>query len=508
MKNDTIMARATPAGTGSVAIARVSGPRALEIAESLFCSHSGENVRDLPPRTLVLGALFDSPAKAPGDATNGGKENRVPRRPIDECLLAVWRAPHSYTGEDVAEWHLHGGARVVEMALEAIGRAGARLAEPGEFTRRAFLNGRIDLAQAEAVADLVAAQTERAARCALRQLAGGLSGRVTAIRDPLLALTAETEAAIDFPEEDIPDSDRARQAAALERAMREIDSLLRDARRGRPLREGARVAIAGRPNTGKSSVFNAILGRERAIVAPHEGTTRDTIEGEVDLDGIPTILVDMAGLRDRPEEIEAMGIARAHEEIAAADLVIFLLDGSRPLGGSDDEAFARVREKPHVIAVNKADLPPAYAMRDAETRFASEHRRGVAHLSARTREGMDSLERLMTSVLRGETPGMAGSGEYGGSAKETSTTPVGFAEFPGAENAETPLLANSRHIHLLEEAQEQLRRASEGLAGRLSPEFIAVDLQGALRSLGSILGRGDLSEDLLDSIFSRFCIGK
>ncbi len=471
---DTIAARATPPGAGAVAIVRLSGPRAIEIAAALFHPAAGGSLAEAPDRTLTLGTLREAPGpEAPA---------------LDECLAAVWRAPHSYTGENAAELHLHGGAHLARRALEALLRAGARAAQPGEFTRRAFLNGRLDLAQAEAVADLVAAQTAAAARLALGQLGGALSKRVGEMRAALLRLTAETEAMIDFPEEDLPAADRARQGRTLDTLLAALNTLLADARRGRPLREGARVAFAGRPNAGKSSLFNALLGRERAIVAPHEGTTRDIIEAEVDLDGIPTTLVDMAGLRETPGEIEAIGVARAREEIQSSDLVVFLLDLSRPLCEADDAAFRALRERPHLIVVNKTDLPPpCFSGEDVERRFSAPATRGRLWLSAKTREGLAGLERALAAILRGEAAEDAGG---------------------GGQERETPLVASARHIHALETAREHLLRAQEGVSGRLPPELVASDLRAALSHLSQITGQADLAEDVLDSIFSTFCIGK
>jgi len=468
---DTIAARATPPGTGSIAVIRMSGPQAVAIADAVFRPTAGGRAADLHPHTLTLGTLLAGP-----EAT----------APLDECLVSLWRAPHSYTGEDVVEFHLHGGPRIVEAALDALRAHGARPAEPGEFTRRAFLNGRLDLAQAEAVCDLIEAQTAQAARCALAQLAGGLSRRVEKLRNRLVEVTAEIEAFLDFPEEDLPDADRGRLGTVMEESLREIDRLLADARRGRPLREGARVAIAGRPNAGKSSLLNALVGRERAIVAPHPGTTRDTIEAEIDLRGIPTVLIDMAGLRDKAGDIEALGIERARQEIAAADFVVFLLDGSAPYDDTDREAFRFVHDQLHAIVINKNDLPAAFGRADVERAFASSYTCALLSVSAKTRDGLADLEREMVQAIAGDEASAAAA----------------------LGRAETPLVANTRHIMLLESSRDALRRASEGLAGRLVFELVAVDLRESLDALGRITGHTDLSEDVLDAIFSTFCIGK
>lgn len=468
---DTIAARATPPGIGSIAVIRMSGGAALSVAERLFVPRGGGGggVRALPDRTATLGLLH---RRSGGD-------------PLDECVLVLWRGPHSYTGEDVVEFHLHGGPRLVESALEVLYAFGVRAAQPGEFTRRAFLNGRLDLAQAEAVADLIVARTDQAARCALGQLTGGLSLRIAALRADLVTLAAECEAYIDFPEEGLPESDRARQGAGMEEVLRRLDVLLRDARRGRPLREGARIAIAGCPNAGKSSLLNALVGRERAIVAPHPGTTRDTIEAQVDLRGIPAVLIDTAGLREESESVEALGIARTHNEIATADLVVFVLDASEPIRRQTLDAFARVRPRPHLVALNKTDLPVAFSRPDVEKAVANPLLRGIHAISARTRSGLEELEAAMQAVLEGSPEG-------------------GMME----ESAESPLVANTRHIALLDAARSHLRRAFEGHTARLPLELVAVDLREALLALGAITGHSNLTEDILDSIFSTFCIGK
>ena len=344
----------------------------------------------------------------------------------------------------------------------------------------------MDLAQAEAVTDLIGAHTAQAAQCALAQLAGGLSKRVEDIRVRLIGVIAEIEAYIDFPDEDLPQEDRSRLGNVMDNALCALDTLLRHARRGRSFREGARVAIAGRPNTGKSSLFNALLGRERAIVAPREGTTRDTLEATIDLQGIPTTLVDMAGLRDDPEPIEALGIQRANEEIKSAALTLFLLDGSQPLTHADLQIYKRIRDRPHMLVVNKRDLPPGLRSHDVAKSFSGTAKIVCLEVSAQTCQGLDGLESGIARFLQGEHP----------------------AGISPSEPLETPLLTNTRHILLIESGRASLRRACEGLAGQLPFELISVDLRECLDFLGEITGRGNLSEEILDSIFSTFCLGK
>ncbi len=449
--SDIVVARATAAGQAPVAIVRASGPDLDAFLERLFKPSS--SARPEPGR-LVLGRLADAEGE------------------FDEALAVLWKAPHSYTGEDVVEFHTHGSPAIVGRLLEACVAAGARIARPGEFTRRAYSNGRMDLAQAEAVCDLIASQTEAAGRAALAQLSGGLSATLHAIRDALVPVVAELEAHIDFPDEGLETATRERIGAAIDDCACRVRSLIESSTRGMRLKDGARVVLAGPPNAGKSSLFNLLLRRERALVTPHAGTTRDTIEADIDLAGVPVTLVDTAGLRDDAEEIEAMGIGRARAELAGADLTLFLADSSRP-----DDALAEYAlhgAVPHVLVFTKTDLPDS---REPNVARGPGCRR-VVRISCETKEGVGELE---TAILEA----IGASGEDAGA-----------------------LVTSRRHVHALAESVASLQRAGEGVASSLSPEFIVVDLTEAVASLDLITGRGELDEDVLDAIFSTFCLGK
>ncbi|MDK2971871.1 MAG: tRNA modification GTPase [Candidatus Sumerlaeota bacterium] len=459
---DTIAARATASGEAAIAIVRLSGPDAPAIAARIFHPDQPTPLAEEAGR-LRLGTLVHP----------GTKE------PIDQALAVLWKAPHSHTGEHVAEFHTHGSQLVVSRVLDACVAAGARLARPGEFSRRAFLNGKLDLAQAEAVCDLIHAQTEAAGRAALAQLGGGLSRQLAEARAALVPVVAELEACVDFPEEGLGFQTRERLGRAVDGVLAQLQRLLDSSRHGRFLRDGARVVLAGPPNAGKSSLFNLLLRRERALVTPHPGTTRDSLEAEIDLRGIPLTLVDTAGLRGDPEEIEALGIARTREELRAADLILFLVDATRPAEARAE--YDALRALPHLVIANKCDLLPGggEAALAAARAFAGAGNAGTVALSTADRHGFDALEQQLASHFG------AGMGTESGA-----------------------LVTNRRHASALASALESLQTAAEGLASELSPEFIAVDLTDAIARLDAITGRQSLDEDVLDAIFSTFCLGK
>lgn len=451
----TIVAPATPAGEGAVAILRLSGPRAFPIASSL----TGKNLSAHPPRTLTRCAVRDA----------DGEE-------IDTGLVACFRAPASFTGEDLVEIHLHGSPVLVEQSARAALSLGAVPAAPGEFSRRAFLNGKIDLTQAEGLADLIAARTAGAARAALRQLRGGIGEAVSPLRERMLSLLALLEAAIDFPEEeDIPPAERTQIVEFIEELEDKTRELLESYQRGRLLRDGAAVAIAGVANVGKSSLLNRLLGEERAIVTDVPGTTRDYLSGEISLSGIPVRLVDTAGLRESEDPVEREGVRRSRRLVVESDLVLFLLDGSRPAHAADEEAYREVAERPHLLLCNKRDLPVA----ETGERFTGKGQRGRIALSAKTGEGIrELLDRMATELL-----------------------PEG-----GAILAET-LLTRLRQVEAVSRAREDLRRAAEAVKAGLPEECVAADLREASRALAELTGE-IAPEEVLDRIFSSFCIGK
>jgi tRNA modification GTPase len=457
---DVIVAPATAPGASAVAIVRLSGPGTHELLRSLF--RPGKQGRDFATSDwgrLVLGDVLD------GDGTV-----------IDRCLAVAWRAPRSYTGEDTAELHLHGAQAIVRRVVSRAVELGARPARPGEFTRRAFLNGRLDLAQAEAVGELVQSETEAAARAALGRLRGGLSHRLIAIRAELIPVLAELEATIDFPEEGIEASTRQRLGQRIEYALLGINALLESFKRGRVLREGMRVVLAGPPNAGKSSLFNLLVGRERALVSPHPGTTRDTVEAQVEIAGVAVTLVDTAGLRALPEEIEAMGIAKTHEEIQSAALVVFVVDSTDPAGAHEE--YRKISGVPHLLVFNKIDRMSQPA-KEPERVLHPANALGVVRLSTVTSVGFSELEGLIRSRL---------------------------GEKPTEEN--NPMITSERHALALGKARLAIETVAEGIASAVSPEFLALDLAEGMTHIDSITGRGGLDEEVLDAIFSQFCLGK
>ncbi|HPB31059.1 MAG TPA: tRNA uridine-5-carboxymethylaminomethyl(34) synthesis GTPase MnmE [Candidatus Sumerlaeota bacterium] len=455
---DTIAARATAAGEAAIAIIRLSGPRAISIARRCFRPHNPERDKSYH---MTLG-LFINPAS--GDV-------------VDEIFCVHFPSPHSYTGEDCVEIHGHGGPATVGAILDILYREGARPAQPGEFTRRAFLNGRMDLSAAEAVCDLIQARTERAARIALRQVQGGLAQALKSVRDGLLSLSAGIEARLDFPVETSEEKDKGQFLLdELHGIVEIIHELLQQGKRGRLFRRGARVVILGRPNTGKSSLFNGLLRMERAIVTPHPGTTRDTIEGSVDMDGCPVTFVDTAGLRSSPDEVEALGMDRARAEAQKADLLILLLDCSEPLQDEDRDILNHLGPAPCILALNKTDLPEEIS-EEALLPFR-ERADMCVMISALTGAGLPEMEGAILALL----------------AKD------------GAWD-EDALVTADRHIALLEETRASLLSAMSGLEQGMYDELVMVDIRRALLGLSRITGE-EVSDEILSLIFSRFCIGK
>jgi len=465
---DTIAAISTALGPGAIGIVRMSGPRAIQIAERVFRPAAGRLLGPKDSFRLLYGHVVDP------------RTSEV----VDEVLLAVMRGPRSYTREDVAEFHCHGGVAAQRSVLQVVLSQGARLAQPGEFTKRAFLNGRIDLAQAESVAAIVSARSTAALRASVRQLEGGLSSRVKKTRARLVGVLAGIEATLDFSDEDVEEVDWAQTARDLEAAAGELADLLKTALVGRALEQGVRTAIVGRPNVGKSSLLNALLARERAIVSDIPGTTRDTVEEGIEIGGIPIHLVDTAGIRRSSDPVEQLGVARSLRAIEQADLVLVVVDLSAPSSEDDREVLAAADPKRTIVVGNKRDL---VAGSDEElglalTEYAGTVRAGgwrVCVVSALTGNGLDRLRALVEeSVL-------------------------------GAEgiSLEEPILAAERHRVLVAEAKEAVEAALRGVQQGTAEELICEDLRAAAQALGQITGE-DLTADVIEEIFSRFCLGK
>ena len=453
--DDTIVAIATPLGEAGLGVVRLSGPEALSIAASLFQSRQ--------PLSLAASHTLHH-----GWIVNNGRR-------LDDAILAVFRSPRSYTGEDVVEFSCHGSPVVLRELLRWCCEGGARLARPGEFTQRAYVNGRMDLAQAEAVAALISAGSARAATVAAEQLAGGLSRRIDNLRKRVVDLLADLEANLDFVEEDIPAIEEDRVADAVRVLVRDIDDLVSTSVRGRILREGARVVLAGRPNAGKSSLFNAFLSQDRAIVTDVPGTTRDTLEERLVWDAHPLVIVDTAGLRDTTDPVEAEGTGRARRAQERADAIVFVIDASVPLTGDDRAAALSFQGRPVVVALNKSDQGAVITARDA---VALGFSRAIP-VSALAGDGLSDLRREVLQLLP-RTPDVASEGV---------------------------VITNERHAERLKEARDAAQAALEALAGGRSEEAVAADLRRAAHALAAITGV-DVGEAVLDSVFRRFCIGK
>jgi len=452
---DTIAAISTASGAAAVAIVRVSGGDALAVAARVF--------RGRPPDRWASHRLY------------AGRFVDAGEHVFDHGLGTVMRAPLSYTGEDVVELHGHGGALPARRLLASVMAAGARLAAPGEFTLRAFLNGKLDLAQAESVADLIAARTDGALRVAVDQLGGSLSQAIERLRQRIIGVAAQLEVAIDFSEEDVGDLDCDKLADDATGVGRELRELAATYRRGRILREGLRVAIVGKPNVGKSSLLNCLLETERAIVTPIPGTTRDVIEEALDVDGLAIVLADTAGIRASPEEVEQLGIERARARIEAADLAVIVLDNSRTWDEEDAEVFAATRHKPSILLINKVDLEAHLALPE-EAKDAAP----VIRASALTGSGIDSLRSELVHVA------------------DLS---------PRHDSTPTITITRERHRLALEAAAQSIERAVVSLRTGNPPDVVAVDVMSGLDHLGDVVGRTS-PEAVLDRIFSEFCIGK
>lgn len=454
--SDTIAAIATPLVPSAIGIIRLSGPDAVSVLDKVFTPAAGAPMSQRPDRQLVYGALHDSSGAV-----------------IDHCLATLSRAPRSYTGEHTAELQCHGSPTALTMGLEALFAAGARQALAGEFTRRAFLAGKLDLTRTEAVADLIHAESPAAVRQAAGQLGGALERTITDIYDSLTDLMAHFHAVLDYPDEDIEPFEAVEISAALTTAGKTLDSLAASYQRGRALMEGIPCAIIGRPNAGKSTLFNALLGYDRAIVTPIAGTTRDTVEERLNLGGILLRLIDTAGLRDTEDQVERLGVERSRTALKQAELVLAVVDSRQALSVEDEEILSLALTAPHCIVIeNKADLPGnAHILPIPEGT-------PVVRLSALTGDGLDELE-LAIQHLFPEDTGLR----------------------PGS------LLTNARQAEAAGRARQSVGRAAAALSAGISPDAVLSDVEEALSALGELTGRL-VREDVTARIFERFCVGK
>jgi tRNA modification GTPase len=487
MFEDTIAAIATPIGEGGLAVIRISGTQALAVADKIFKPAGKDSLK--PSAAASHTIQF-------GHIVHDGKT-------IDEVLVAVMRSPRTFTREDVVEITCHGGILPAKLVLDAALANGARMAEPGEFTRRAFLNGRIDLAQAEAVADLIHSRTELALTAANEQLAGKLSQRINQLRDDLLKTLAHVEAYIDFPEEDIAEETKDQLLARLERGAAFMDELLRTANEGQILRRGIRAAIIGRPNAGKSSLLNQLLGHDRAIVSPIPGTTRDTIEETANIRGLPVVFIDTAGLREARDEIEVEGIRRSRESLQKAEFILHVFDASEPLTEADEKFLAEFAGKKRILVRNKIDLPIKLELPAVAQAFQPAGSGDFPVASPNT--GLESPVNPQTGI---SAPPVVDVCCISGKGVEVLKDAIKNLVWSGEIKTEMlQVMINSRHQDALNRASQATLRTIEALRSGATLELAAMDLRIAVNAVGEIVGK-TATEDLLDMIFSQFCIGK
>lgn len=457
---DTIAAISTAPGEGAIGIVRLSGDDAVAIADKVYRMGRKELAKQ-PSHTIHYGHIVDP---------NDGQE-------IDEVMVSVMRAPKTFTREDVVEINCHGGMVATNRILELVLREGAHLAEPGEFTKRAFLNGRIDLTQAEAVMDLIRAKTDRSMDMAVKQLDGNLSHLVKRLRQDILDTLAQVEVNIDYPEyDDVEEMTLQLLQEKTTMVKDQIDQLLQTAKQGKILRDGIQTAIIGRPNVGKSSLLNTLLHEDKAIVTEVEGTTRDTIEEYMSIRGVPLKLIDTAGIRDTEDIVEQIGVERSREALKEADLVILILNQSEPLTTMDKELLQLTKQNQRIILFNKSDLPTKLQPEDI-LEFAEGEE--IITTSILNSEGMDDLEQRIADLF------------FSGQTGERDATYV----------------SNARHIDLLQKASQALDDVNTGIAQEMPVDLIQIDFTRAWELLGEIVGEG-APDELLNQLFSQFCLGK
>lgn len=454
---DTIAAIATPLGESGIGVIRISGSKAYDVGDAIFQSKSSLPLAQRRDRSIQYGLIVDDDGKA-----------------VDEVILLIMKGPRSYTAEDVLEIQCHGGRQSLSEILGLVLHHGARLANPGEFTQRAFVNGRIDLAQAEAVMDVIQAKSAQGLTSAVSQLEGRLSRVVGDMRLHLTDFITRLEVTVDYPEEDLEDIEVPDIAGAIREMERRLDDMLAESKSGRMMRDGVMAAIAGTPNAGKSSLLNRFLETERAIVTDVPGTTRDVIEEWISIQGVPICLVDTAGIRSTDDTVEQIGVRRAKEYMERADIILVVVDQSRPLQEEDRQILETARGRQALIVLNKEDLQPAF-----ETEELQSYGLPLLSISASTGAGMGELKDAMLSLALKQ----------------------------GLTAAQSALLANTRHIELVRQSREALQRALDTIEAGMPVDCAIVDIREAWELLGSITG-DTVHDDIIEEIFSRFCLGK
>ncbi|KGP92683.1 tRNA modification GTPase [Pontibacillus chungwhensis BH030062] len=458
METDTISAISTPVGEGAIAIVRLSGPEAVSLANGMF---KGKDLNEVDTHTIHYGKLLDP------------KTNEM----VEEVMVSVMRAPKTFTREDIVEINCHGGLVSVNRVLELTLSQGARLAEPGEFTKRAFLNGRIDLSQAEAVMDLIRAKTDRAMNVALKQMDGRLSHLIQKLRQELLEVLAQVEVNIDYPEyDDVEEMTNELMIQNTRQVHQEIERLLRTAKQGKILREGLGTAIVGRPNVGKSSLMNALVHENKAIVTEVPGTTRDVIEEYVNVRGVPLRLIDTAGIRETEDLVEKIGVEKSRQVLQEADLILLVLNNGDTITQEDKKLFEAVEGMDVIVIVNKTDLPQQIDM-DELREVAGDH--PIVSTSLIEEQGIDQLESSISDIF-----------------------------FEGdIDTGDMTYLSNVRHVQLLNQAKETLEDAMDGMNAGMPIDMVQIDVTRTWELLGEIVG-DTVQESLIDQLFSQFCLGK
>ena len=459
LQEETISAVTTAPGNAAIGIVRISGPDALTIADRIFFAASGKKLETYPSHTMIYGFVKDREG-----------------RDIDEVLTVYMKAPRSYTAEDVIEIQCHGGMQSMRQILALTYFYGARPADPGEFTKRAFLNGRIDLVQAESVMDIINSKSAAALKIAVQQQEGFLSKKLKSVRKKLRDVIVHLEAVIDYPEDDIEDVTYNEVKMSISEAAEEVSVLLEGAHTGKILKEGLRTAIIGRPNVGKSSLLNTLLKEDRALVSEFEGTTRDVIEEQMVIGGVPILLADTAGIHDTQDFVEKLGVERSRAFLEKAELIMVVLDGTRPLTADDETILAAVKDKNIVFAVNKTDIAESVITKSLSERFSAEN---IIEVSAKTGEGIDKLENWLKEYV------------YGSSR----------------QSDEEIFIQNERQSNLLRQAADSLQDALDAAENRLPYDCLTIDVDRALTLMGEITGE-TVRDEIINEIFARFCVGK